>query len=635
MALFLLTLFLGGLSTAQPTAVSSADKHCPVFYEQPPSDCRPVPETFLYTPSVTAAASVTAEDSLLEDAFAALSVLQDEYFKGDYGTWPSAIDWTAAVMGTIVSGMLNTLSNSLDSVELAGINDWKFKDNLISSFFAQIVGFYYGQDVFSIRGQVSVLQVLAACLIAVLIAAKAYDDILWVVLGWLETIKFVNLHTERHFSYGGGEAKLPSNGLRRALESLPWHGHSWVDSFAHRSRIFWNLGSRGWETRLCHGGMVWNPRITPYKNAITNELWISASISMYQNFPGDNFTAPWTVASVFPRNDPAHLAAAIEGYRWLMDVGMMNSMGLFADGFHVDRSKPFNVECDIRDEMVYTYNQGVILTGQRGLWAVSGSPSYLKDGHDLIQSVINATGWSLESSAPVDEASQRSPRQLPAWRGLGRGGILEEQCDASGTCSQDGQTFKGIFFHHLTAFCASLDPVHVERGVIVDVEGYQLVKNAHADACRSYVGWVRHNTLSALQTRDEEGRFGMWWGAGLFGNITVSQDDDGIDHKADNTTDYRNSGTPEDETWGGKERWLPGAQGWLAGQSSPVAWQSDSSQQILLDKQGINKHDGVGRLSASGSRSNDPNCRGRGRTAETQMGGLALLRAYWELSQTA
>lgn len=416
-------------------------------------------------------------------------------------------------------------------------------------------------------------------------------------------------HADLHYPRGESVEIGPDTGLNEIMKSVPWHGDNWFSSFAHRSRIFWNLGSRGWETKLCGGGMVWNPRLNPYKNAITNELWIAASISMYQYFPGDNFTSPWLASTAFPQKDPAHLEAALLGYEWLMGVNMTNGRGLFVDGYHIDRRRPGNTKCDLRDEMVYTYNQGVLLTGQRGLWTVSGRVSYLKQGHDLIQSVIKATGWSLEDNKPMDDLHSIPSGRLPQWRGLGRGGIIEEQCDASGTCSQDGQSFKGVFFHHLGTFCSSLDPIRVEDDMKVDERGFHRVKTAHATACSAYVGWIKHNLLAALGTRDDEGRFGMWWGAGVF-DAVVTLDSDGIDHNAANTTDYRNQGTPEDDTWGGNRPWIPGTGRWAV--PEPASGQQE------LRRRGVQ----------------DPNTRGRGRTVETQIGGLALLRAYWEISQS-
>lgn len=81
-------------------------------------------------------------------------VMQEHYFDSDYNTWPSAIDWTAAVAGTIVTGVLTTLSKSSASTATVMSDDWKAKENFISSFYSQVVGSYFGQDVISIRGQV-------------------------------------------------------------------------------------------------------------------------------------------------------------------------------------------------------------------------------------------------------------------------------------------------------------------------------------------------------------------------------------------------------------------------------------------------------------------------------------------------
>lgn len=449
-------------------------------------------------------------------------------------------------------------------------------------------------------------------------------------LGWLEAIKFISTHSRLHYPLQAG-ISTAKGGLKKILETMPWHGHSWLSSFAHRARIFWNVASHGWDERLCHGGMNWNPRLNPYKNAITNELWVAASVSMYQYFPGDNFTAPWLASSVFPDKDPTHLAAAVKGHKWLMSVNMTNSLGLFVDGYHIDFRKPGNTECDMRDEMVYTYNQGVILTGLRELWAVSGASSYLQEGHQLIQAVISATGWSLQKNAPMDDLSFASDRRmLPAWHGIGRGGILEERCDASGTCSQDSQTFKGIFFHHLSSFCDFLGPIPANREDSVDMEAYQRVKDSHAKACQSYLGWVQHNAVAALQTRDAHGRFGMWWGADLFDKVLVTREYDGINHGAPNTTNYRDHGTPRNMYWGRNSQWLPGdfERSTLV---ENAAFSSSSGQQVLGS--GRERHVGRRTRTRLDDIQRDPNERGRGRTVETQIGGLALLRAYWDMSQ--
>lgn len=93
---------------------------------------------------------------VLEDAFYALAVLQNSYFDAVNGTWPSSIDWTGAVIETVVSGMLTTLTQSLSSNDFGGDASWSQKENLISSVYAQVVHSFFGQNALAIKDQVSV-----------------------------------------------------------------------------------------------------------------------------------------------------------------------------------------------------------------------------------------------------------------------------------------------------------------------------------------------------------------------------------------------------------------------------------------------------------------------------------------------
>ncbi|KAL7945173.1 glycoside hydrolase family 76 protein [Trichoderma barbatum] len=579
-----------------PVVIASykhTQEYCSVYAVA--TDCRPPPKNFLHV-SPSDSASEGAKTKILEDAFSALAVLQNEYYQIERSTWPSAIDWTAAVTETVVSGMLSTLTKSLDLI-VPGITPSirEAQENLLSSVYDQVIGYHFAQDIVAIRDQ-------------------AFDDILWVVLGWIEAINFARSHDSIRFPEAdhSPNASIPTD-IHAALASLPWRGRLWIPSFQSRAKSFWLLGAQGWDTALCHGGMVWNPRLEPYKNAITNELYISASISMYQ-YMGNRSAA---------EKDPLHLQAAIEGYRWLVNSNMTNREGLYVDGFHIGGRKHGKVECDVRDEMVYTYNQGVLLTGQRGLWEVTGSPSYLEDGHDLIQAVIKATGWSLKTKQPIDFVETSA--KLPKWRGLGRGGILEEQCDAGGTCSQDGQTFKGIYFYHLNAFCRPLDQQNLDDQDYVNLDSFNRVKAAHKSACQAYLGWVKHNALAALKTRDRRGRFGMWWGSGVFGNVQTSPESDGIDHNAVHTTDYRNHGTPKDDTWGRGSRWLPGSR--RGEMEMQVVPERDYKRMDMMESTETP-------MQKPRPQPKDPNDRGRGRTVETQVGGVAVLRAYWDISHS-
>jgi hypothetical protein len=509
----------------------------------------------------------------------ALDVLQTEYFANWQGIWPTSIDWTSAVIGTYLSSALSTISTSFPS-----LSSEKAAENTINKYYSQLVASYFGQDAFSLR-------------------QEAYDDMLWVVLGWLESIKFVKTHSKLHFadtSEWRGEQ---------------WHGEQWTPAFAHRARLFWDLASQGWDTSLCNGGMIWSPYLVPYKNAITNELYITASISMYLYFPGDNNTSPFGFSppptpqsTADQAREPIYLNAAVEAYKWLVDSNMTDEKGLYVDGYHISgwsrRQRPGgpkpNTRCDARNEMVYTYNQGVLLSGQRGLYEATGARSYLQDGHRLVSDVIAATGWDLESGK-VRGQSQSPEEGLGQWHGLGRSGILEEVCDAPGYCSQDAQTFKGIFFHHLTLFCTELpDNLVLPSSLFLTRDipsGHAYVKLWHSKQCARYGPWIKRNADGALSTLDHRGRFGMWWGAPAHTNSKP----DTKDNLPPLAIDYRNDGVPVQ---------------WTYGKSTHGRVQR-ANNDFVGDRHSIGTW--------------DLNDRGRGRTVETQGGGISVLRALWEL----
>ncbi|KAI3399941.1 hypothetical protein diail_5097 [Diaporthe ilicicola] len=575
---------------------------------------------------------------ILDPMLEVLSTMQEKYFAPWLGTWPTAIDWTAAVMGTHVSGALSSISRALDLIPISGQAGDRNKENLVTLFFSQILGFYFGQDHFAIRNE-------------------AYDDILWVVLDWLETIQFIDLHTALNF-----------HDVIGAPGFAKWHGNIWTPAFSHRARIFWNLAKAGWDWDLCGGGMTWNPRLEPYKNAITNELFISASASMYLYFPGDwndspffngadissedHFTGP-RGPDVSRPHDPIFLEFALDGYRWLQESGMMNDQGLYIDGFHISGyNDPTNnnKKCDVRNEQVYTYNQGVILTGQIDLWKITGNYSYVKDGHRLIQNVIKATGWDLHHQRPIDHGQGDSSypdnkpwegSRLPPWHGLGRAGVMEEECDSKGACSQDAQTFKGIFFHHLTTFCTSslsLDEFLANNRHIRDQ------MRSHLKECRSYAPWLRHNVRAMIRTRNDAGLVGMWWTAGYLGLKDKMPPHDDVEDP--NAVDYRNDGVPDDPVWKRtptgvtppRVPHMPLPEPYKADEHVALAPRQHTPRKLRKysvddDNYGVAVDGAIdGEERDISMIEEDLNDRGRGRTVETQGSGLALLRAFWEIS---
>lgn len=133
-------------------------------------------------------------------------------------------------------------------------------------YFSHLVAFFHNQNVTGLIRQ-------------------NYDDQLWVVLTFLR-------------------------GAAYAAEHEP----EWVDPFLERASVFYDLASAGWDARTCGGGMVWG-RWARYKNAVTTELYIAASIGMYESLGDDRM-----------------LENASRGWVWLKRSGMLNKEGLFNDG---------------------------------------------------------------------------------------------------------------------------------------------------------------------------------------------------------------------------------------------------------------------------------------------------------------
>ena len=441
------------------------------------------------------------------------------------------------------------------------------------------MAYYFGEDAFAIRNQ-------------------AYDDMLWVVLGWLESVKFIRSHSERHY------CPIPTHHQDEKNSGPgPWQGAQFISAFAHRARIFYDLSSSGWDEELCGGGMVWSPYLAPYKNAITNELFIAASIGMYLHFTGDNNTSPFLAShsessDAAQSHDRTYLQKAIRGYGWLKNSRMRNHLGLYTDGFHISHWRHGGQSCDVRNEMVFTYNQGVLLSGLRGLWEGTGNETYLLDAHELVRDVIAATGWD------IDRQGLRPGFKDGKWAGIGRKGILEERCDASGRCSQDAQTFKGIFFHHLTLLCEAL-PLEARVPGVTFAAGRGLAA-LHRQSCKSYGAWAARNARAAVGTRDERGAFGEWWGTGLDRGETGEEE--AQVPIVEGAEDYRNDAEVlKQPLWSLEED-----RGISRGLGDPGRFKAPTA--------------------SPSSAARDPNDRGRGRTVETQSGGIAVLRCLWELT---
>jgi predicted alpha-1,6-mannanase (GH76 family) len=186
-----------------------------------------------------------------------------------------------------------------------------------------------------------------------------------------------------------------------------WWALAWVAAYdltaqsrylgAARTIFAHNLS--GWDS-TCGGGLWWNQE-RRYKNAITNELFLTLAALLHQRTPGDQEYRAW----------------ALREWEWLRASGLIGPGGLVNDGL--------TAACANNGGTTWTYNQGVLLGGLAALHEITGDAAYLRQG----ESIADATLRTLADSR----------------------GILAEPCEPAG-CDGDQTQFKGIFVRYLHDF---------------------------------------------------------------------------------------------------------------------------------------------------------------------------------------
>ncbi|KAI1491446.1 glycosyl hydrolase [Biscogniauxia mediterranea] len=144
------------------------------------------------------------------------------------------------------------------------------------------------------------------------------------------------------------------------------------------------------------GGIFWS-KVTPYTNAIANELYLSVAASL---------------ANRIPAQKNYYLDIAKNQWAWFKGIGLINKDNLINDGL--------TDACKNNGQSVWTYNQGVILGGLVELYKATGNGSYLDEAATIATAAIAAKS---------------------------KDGVLYEGCEPD--CGSDGAQFKGIFMRNL------------------------------------------------------------------------------------------------------------------------------------------------------------------------------------------
>jgi predicted alpha-1,6-mannanase (GH76 family) len=191
-----------------------------------------------------------------------------------------------------------------------------------------------------------------------------------------------------------------------------WWALAWVDAYdltgddryldAARTIFAYNL--TGWDD-TCGGGVWWNTG-RKYKNAITNELFLTLAALLHQRTPGDQEYRSW----------------ALREWDWLTARALIGPSGLINDGLTAD--------CVNNGAITWTYNQGAVLGGLAALYDITGDRAYLTHGEFIADATLSGL------TSPL--------------------GILTEPCESS-RCDGDQTQFKGIFVRYLHEFCLRSD----------------------------------------------------------------------------------------------------------------------------------------------------------------------------------
>ena len=185
-----------------------------------------------------------------------------------------------------------------------------------------------------------------------------------------------------------------------------WWALTWIKAYdltgetryLDMAKTIFNDMKKGWDS-TCSGGIWWKKKRI-YKNAITNELFMSVAVRLHLRTPGD-------------QGSGSYLDWAQRTWKWFKGRKLINSNNLVNDGL--------DNNCQNNGKTIWTYNQGLILGALVDLYKATNDKSLLIQA----QAIADAT---IKKLAPK--------------------GILQESCEPS-SCGADGPQFKGVFIRNL------------------------------------------------------------------------------------------------------------------------------------------------------------------------------------------
>ena len=288
-----------------------------------------------------------------------------------------------------------------------------------------------------------------------------YDDEGWWALAWLSAYDLTG--DENYLA----SAKDIFTDMALAWDETWGGGIYWGKHAGQPDRSGVTAVPRGWKG--------------PYKNAIANELFIAVAGALGLRFQNRKTAS----------NDHENYARwARRGWEWFSSpppqgVALINQNNLVNDS-------PNNNGVNDNTKGVWSYNQGVILSGLCDLAELTGDQAYLERAENIATAFI-ANRWHV-----ANPAGKQAGLVLPAVQSGVIDGILHEHNDCrpdgsalppAGAASGAGSAqFKGIFVRNLARL-------------------YLKTQNA------SYAEFIQANARSAVQNMNAQHQFGGNWAA--------------------------------------------------------------------------------------------------------------------------
>lgn len=241
----------------------------------------------------------------------------------------------------------------------------------------------------------------------------------WRTTGWWNAANALTA-VIRYIQYTGDRSYLPviettftaaqrehAGFVNTFFDDNGWWALAWVSAYdltgkrryLSAARRIFARNQDGWDS-VCGGGLWWNED-RRYKNAITNELFLTLAALLSQRVRRNRVYRDW----------------AARTWEWLDGSGLIGPAGLVNDGL--------TAACANNQGTTWTYNQGVILGGLAALHELTGDQGYLRQGEVIADAALSTLA--------------------------GPAGILAEPCEPSG-CNGDQTQFKGIFVRYLHQF---------------------------------------------------------------------------------------------------------------------------------------------------------------------------------------